>query len=404
MSENAYVLFTEMRIADRYIGWQVLFGTLFGVTLLSAVLILAQLFREIRPLLVEQAAPLSMIGKFMLLVVPFSLVFTLPWGFLASTLLSFGRLSTNNELLSLRMAGWSLTRVAFPVFLLGGALSLLCVYLTGTLAPNAKAESRKILWEAVRKDPRALLDPGVIQSRLPNKRVYVERREKEGVLDGIHLYELTEGKDAEAGTYYFARSADLFVDNEKQQLRLRLKDAYIEEIEDGKAPRLLLCGQAEPLLIDFADRRKKKNKASDVANADIPDAIERSKELQVQLEGTLDDPDLTDEEVSAIRKQISRESERQSELRVEVHKRHSLSMACLAFAMIGIPLGINARRRENNNGLLLSLLVAAVYFGVLIIGEQFSNAPTPVLITVLWLPNILCFLLGIWLFRRASFR
>ena len=31
-----------MRIADRYIGWQVLYGTIFGVSLLTVVLVLGQ--------------------------------------------------------------------------------------------------------------------------------------------------------------------------------------------------------------------------------------------------------------------------------------------------------------------------------------------------------------------------
>ena len=53
-----------MRIADRYIGWQVLYGTLFAVTLLTVVLIFGQVFKQIRPLLVDQAAPLWLIGKF----------------------------------------------------------------------------------------------------------------------------------------------------------------------------------------------------------------------------------------------------------------------------------------------------------------------------------------------------
>ena len=79
-------------------------------------------------------------------------------------------------------------------------------------------------------------------------------------------------------------------------------------------------------------------------------------------------------------------------------------MACLSFAMIGIPLGISARRRETSNGLLLSLFVAAIYFGLLIFAQQITDAPFSVIITVLWLPNALCLILGLWLFRRASFR
>ena len=79
-------------------------------------------------------------------------------------------------------------------------------------------------------------------------------------------------------------------------------------------------------------------------------------------------------------------------------------MACLSFAMIGIPLGISARRRETSNGLLISLFVAAAYFGLLIFAQQIEDAPLPLILSILWLPNVLCFIIGIWLFRRASFR
>ena len=65
---------------------------------------------------------------------------------------------------------------------------------------------------------------------------------------------------------------------------------------------------------------------------------------------------------------------------------------------------MSARRKEISNGLLFSLLIAASYFGLMIFAEQISKAPLPLVVTVVWLPNILCLGLGVWLFRRASFR
>ncbi len=394
-----------MRIADRYIGWQVLYGTLFGVTLLTVVLVFGQIFKQIRPLLVEQAAPLDLIAQFVLLILPFSFMFTLPWGFLASTLLSFGRLSSHNELLGLRMAGLSLPRVALPVLVLGAVLSALCWWLTGTAAPKAKAESRTLLYEAVKRDPRALLDPGVVQSRFDNKRVYVEHRAQDGVLHGIHIYELSDdSREAVPVGYVYAETVDLYVDTTRKQLRLKLTDAFLERTEEGKPPDMLLCREAEPMLIDFSATRRKKEKPSDITNADMPAVIQRSKDLQESLRRELSLPDLSEKRGEQINSSLAKEDRRQKELRIELHKRHSLSMACLAFAMIGIPLGVSARRRETSNGLLISLLVAAGYFGTLIFAEQITKAPLPTVVTVLWLPNGACLLLGAWLFRRASHR
>ncbi len=81
-----------MRISDRYIGKQVFFGTVFAVLVLGVVLVLGNLFKQIQPLLVEQKAPLGLVLRFVGGVLPMSLIYTVPWGFLSAVLLVFGRL------------------------------------------------------------------------------------------------------------------------------------------------------------------------------------------------------------------------------------------------------------------------------------------------------------------------
>ena len=71
-----------MRLFDRYIAKQIILGTIYAVFVLSMVLVMGNLFKQARPLLVEQAAPLSLVIRFVINVLPFSLMFTIPciWG------------------------------------------------------------------------------------------------------------------------------------------------------------------------------------------------------------------------------------------------------------------------------------------------------------------------------------
>jgi lipopolysaccharide export system permease protein len=393
-----------MRIADRYIGWQVLFGTLFGVTLLTVILVLGQLFKEIRPLLVEQRAPLGLLFRFVVYVIPFSLMFTLPWGFLAATLLSFGRLSGHNELIGFRMAGIGLGRLAAPAIVLSLLFSALCYWLNGTISPMAKSASRNLIYEAVKKDPRALLDPGVVQSRFKDQKVFIESRE-DGALTGFHLYQLSgDDRDASPVAYVHAGEVDLRVDTTLKQLRLKLSDAFIETTgEDGEV-ELAFAGEAEPWLFDFSSTNRRRLRASSLTNAEIPTVIAELLELDTEERRRLENPGIEEGQRSKIERSIGRRAGQRRSFTMEVHKRSSLSLACFAFAVIGVPLGVSARRRETSSGLLLSLGVATCYFGVILFIDQFSEAPLPLLVGLLWLPNIACLALGLWLFRRASFR
>jgi lipopolysaccharide export LptBFGC system permease protein LptF len=96
------------------------------------------------------------------------------------------------------------------------------------------------------------------------------------------------------------------------------------------------------------------------------------------------------------------EEKRKLKLLSEITSRYSFSAACFAFAFIAVPLGLQARRRDSSKGLILSLLIGAGYFLITMLADQVKD---PALAkVVLWLPNVLCILLGLILFRRARFK
>lgn len=365
-----------MRLFDRYIAKQIIVGTIYAVFILSLVLVMGNLFKQARPLLVEQSAPLGLVVRFVINVLPFSLMFTIPWGFLSAVLLVFGRMSTDNEITGLRVAGLSLFRLALPVFIIGALLSLACLWINVNVVPLAKASLTDLIYEQVKRDPRSLLDPGIVQSKFKNQKVFVESRDGD-TLQGFHLYQVSNGDKAAPSrieAYVHAGSVSLIVDEEKKQLRLKLIDTFIESKKRDGTSELVFAGEAEPWLFDFGDDRKKKIRSSAMT----------SEEIRQYLD---DNPDLKDSQKVSFR--------------AEITKRFSFSMACLSFAFIAVPLGLKSRRKDTSSGLIISLLIGTAYFLFTVLSDKFDTDAGATF--ALWAPNIFCVLLGLWLFRRARF-
>ena len=112
-----------LRIFDRYIGRQVYSGTMNGFIVLSAVFVLGTIFKKLDTILGDTELPASLVVRFVGLVIPSTLVFTIPWAFLTAILLSFGRMSADNEMVSIRMAGRSMPRICLPVYIIAILLS-----------------------------------------------------------------------------------------------------------------------------------------------------------------------------------------------------------------------------------------------------------------------------------------
>ena len=88
--------------------------------------------------------------------------------------------------------------------------------------------------------------------------------------------------------------------------------------------------------------------------------------------------------------------------RTELNKRYSFSLACLTFALVGIPLGVTAQRRETSTGFALSLITAVVYIVFIILADTLNDQPSSYPHLIMWLPNVLFLGIGGWLFGRLS--
>lgn len=360
-----------------------LLGTLYAVLILSVVLVLGNLFKEIRPLLVDQVAPLGMVGRFILYVLPASLMFTMPWGFLTAVLLVFGRLSSDQEITAFRVSGMSLWRLSVPVFVIAAVLSGACLYLNINVVPQATEGRKNLLYDQARKDPASMLDPGLAQAKLQgDKKLFIERREG-GTLVGFHMYILSEpkkgalkpGVEEETGrSYLHAGRATFVVDDDKKQFRFRLKDAFMETQKAGGPGQPAFAAQVEPVLADFKSSRARANPGS-MTNGEIADYLKGNPELSPK---------------------------KQLEFRTESIKRYSFSMACLAFAFVAVPLGLKSRRKDTSMNLIISLLLGAGYFLFSVVSSEFKTDLGAA--AVLWLPNVLCVGVGLVLFRRARFK
>jgi lipopolysaccharide export system permease protein len=87
---------------------------------------------------------------------------------------------------------------------------------------------------------------------------------------------------------------------------------------------------------------------------------------------------------------------------LEAHERVAAAVACVAFTLIGIPLGIKTSRRETSIGIVIGLGLALFYYLMLVAANSMRNRPSLYPEAMLWTPNLVFELLGVWLLWRVS--
>lgn len=361
-----------MKILDRYVARQILVTSAFAVAVLSIVLVLGNILKELLDLVVNHDVPLEYIFSFIGYIVPFSLTFTIPWGFLTAVLLVFGRMSAENELIAMRTAGISIPRICASLGVIALVSCGLCLWINLDVAPRAEGKMKGALFNIATSNPLVMFSSDQIIDEFPGRRIYVEK--KEGTeLQNLLIYEINE--DSEPIRVVFARRGELETDLENQQVLLKLSDARFEQ-RDDMDPK------------DFSKIRQGITMAEGVLPISLQELYEKNRKrrglTQMTLSELLKNPD----------------PEERGETKVEVNRRFSLSFASLAFALVGVPLAITAHRKETSTGFFFSLAVAFSYFFFIILANMMKDKPGVRPEILIWAPNFIFLSLGIFLFWR----
>src|SRR4029434_11116066 len=118
-----------MKLIDRFLSRELLVNVAFAIAVLSLVLVVGNIFRKLLPLLVNHDVQMEYLITFIRYVLPFSLIFTIPWGLLTAILLVFGRLSADNELVALRSNGVSIARICVSLAIVALVCTGICLWL-----------------------------------------------------------------------------------------------------------------------------------------------------------------------------------------------------------------------------------------------------------------------------------
>lgn len=369
-----------MRIFDRYVGSNVLVTSLMGVLILSLVLVLGNIFKELLNVLVNNPdVPILTVLAFMALVLPFSLTFTIPWGFLTAILLVFGRMSADNELIALKSNGISIPRVCVPVFVLAVLLTGVCFWINIEVAPRAEQAMTRAIVDIATSNPTALFRADEIVDAFPDRRVYVGGKEGNR-LKNIIVFEMND--NYRPTKMIHAMEGELTPDIENSRLLLRLFEAQFEQRDQENPGDLAKIQQGIvmqegvfPLALDRFFKEFQTNRR--LSSYTLPELIDILK---------------------------TSEGKRHLEILVEFNKRFSTSLSCIAFALIAIPLGVTTHRKETSVGFALSLVVAFSYFFFILMADTFRGKPEAFPQFLIWVPNVLFIGLGSFLFLRLSKR
>ena len=366
-----------MKLIDRFVSRELLVNVLFAIVVLSLVLVVGNIFRKLLPLLVNHDVPMEYLLTFIAYVLPFSLIFTIPWGLLTAILLVFGRLSADNELTALRSNGVSISRICVPLAGIAVVCTAICLWLNVQVAPAAQEKLRSTIFDLATRNPMALFGSDQVIDEFPGRKIYVGKKDG-NKLENVTVFEIDRNAMPMRVTY--AKTGLLEADLPNKRILMRLYNARYQQRDENNP----------------ADLRKMRD-GINMAEGTLPISLDELYEKEKKR------PSRSALSIEQLLEQLKSENTRErSASRTEINKRFSFPFSCLAFAIIGVPLGVTAHRRETSIGFAMGLIVAVSYFLFVIIGDTLRANPHVHPELLVWFPNVLFLVLGVQLFRRLA--
>ena len=439
-----------MSTLNKYLIKQSFIPFILSVGVITTVLFLQFLIRAIDRFL-GKGLDIFTILEYLYLNLAWIIALSVPMSLLISSVMTYGRMSQDNEITALKSAGVNLFSIIKPALWFGSIVGFLLCLFNNFILPDMNYNARLLARDIYQKKPELTIEPGYFVDMIPQYTMIVKE------LDGKEFKDVkifSKNTSSEQTTIYAERGS---LDSKGGIITVNLQNGEIHEIdlENYDHYRKIKFGTHQ-IIISIDDLLL--NRTSEANRTDremkVPAMIEKIKQNKISIEqiknrittvkqdiGINSDNEITlrniideienlknndmpkNEETREYNKDIPiAEYEQNEKIRslnnnarqfqneftlienyeknnnkylVEIHKKFTLAVACILFTLVGAPLGILVRKGGITIASALSIAFFLIYYILLIWGEQLADRALLDPAIGSWMPNIVLFFVGL---------
>ncbi len=360
-------------ILDRYILNELAGSFVFGIMAFTILFIAGDLLFQAANLIIEKGVSLMVVARLFVYRLPEVILLTVPMSSLLSTLLTFGRLSVNSEIVALQAAGISFRRVLRPVLGISAVLAMLTLIGNETIVPFSNRASENLMkYEILQERPSVLKERVFLKDEQNGelKRVlYLGKlRPREGLMSDILVQEFDAGKlrrisTAARGTW---KSGEWWIEQ-----------GEVFEVADAGKVHLLFRFDRQRLLLNLS-----------------PEQLEKASRRPAEMSSI---------ELLAHINILKAQGANLLPLWVLFHLKLSVPWSTMILAVLGASIGVRTPRRGGSGiGFGLCIIIVFAYYVVMSFSRALGETGNLPPLVAAWLPNVMFLLLGAFFVRKAD--
>lgn len=362
-----------MRIFTRYILKEVVSHGIIGASVFTFVIFMREITR-ILELVVRNSAPFPSVAELLFLTLPVALKVTIPMGVLVGILLGLSRMAADSEVTAMRASGVSVRTFLKIISLFGAAAWVLALLNTVILEPRSAAALARLQNNLASAQISFEVQPRVFYEGFRNHVLYVEDVSS---ASGTAIWKDVFDADISIpGAPKITIAKEAIVSNAgNDTLRLHLINGETHDTNSRTSEYTITTFQETDIAISLPPVVKPPQEAVPVAQLSTPELFRQKYNPNKDLARWY---------------------------WIEFNRRLALPTACLVLVLIGIPLGLSAKKGGKGAGFVLTIILVFIYYFLSIIGVSLARGGKISPVLGVWMANIIFALIGVALLWRTD--
>jgi lipopolysaccharide export system permease protein len=360
---------------NRYILKEFLGPFAVNVLFFTFIFLMAQLI-EITNWIVNYNINLVTILWMLFYQMPFLLIFVIPISVMITVLLTFLRLSNENEILALKTGGMSIYALLAPVIAFCFIGFVLTMVMSVYGQPRGRSALRELTRQIVSSNITIGLKERVFNDSFSDVVIYVNKIDsKNKTLIDVFIQ---DKRQPDRVNTVIAPRGEIFNEPERAISHLRLFNGSIHQtnLKDKAAHSIQFDRYDISLPMDKAPAKKDRKP-------------KRPKEMNTDY-------------LKQFVKSSNAEDDRYFRAQLELHRRFAIPFGCFALGILAVPLGVQSKSAKRSFGLFLGLFFYLFYYLLMSFGKIYGETGAYPPAIGMWLPNLVMGGLGFYFLIRTA--